>query len=304
MGHAHHLEYGHTHEPASYSKALLIGVLLNILFIVIEAVYGIIGKSLALLADAGHNLSDVLGLLVAWTAIWLGERKPTRKRTYGYKSSSILAALFNAVCLLIAVGVIAWEAIQRFSAPAPVTGSAVIIVAFIGIVINGITAMLFMSGRKGDLNIKGAFLHMAADAGVSLGVVIAGFIILFTGWEWVDPVVSLIIAAVILIGTWGLLRDSINLALNAVPASIDLDEIKAFLQAIPTVIDVHDLHVWGMSTTETALTAHLIRTEINDNDAVLKQINEALHNQFGIHHTTIQIEKGTYVCELASEDSI
>lgn len=303
------MEQRHHDDPArvsdsSYNKAFLTGVVLNTLFIVIEVVCGMIGNSLALLADAGHNSSDVLGLLVAWTAIWLGERKPTRNRTYGYKSSSILAALFNAVFLLIAIGAIAWEAVQRFSAPAPVTGSTVIFVALIGLLINGITALLFMSGRKADLNIKGAFLHMAADAGVSLGVVIAGVIILITGWEWIDPVTSLLIAAVILIGTWGLLRDSMNLALNAVPKGIDLDEIKAYLQSIPTVVEVHDLHVWGMSTTEAALTVHLIRTATDDNDAVLKEIHESLHRRFGIAHSTIQIEKGTYVCELASEDSI
>ncbi|MTT30794.1 cation diffusion facilitator family transporter [Terrilactibacillus sp. BCM23-1] len=304
MGHNHGHEHGHNHAPASYNKAFTIGILLNTLFVIIEAVYGIIGNSLALLADAGHNLSDVLGLLIAWVAMWLGNKKPSMKRTYGYKRSSILAALFNAIFLLIAIGGIAWEAIQRFGTPSPVTGMTVIVVAVIGIVINAITALLFMSGRKGDLNIKGAFLHMAADAGVSLGVVIAGMILLWTGWEWIDPVVSLMISLVILIGTWGLLKDSFNLALDAVPEGINLNEIKNYLQSIPTVIEVHDLHVWGMSTTEAALTVHLIRSEIKDNDVLLQKINKELHDQFDIEHATIQIEKGTFSCSLASEDSI
>lgn len=301
--HGHHA-HAHAHAPASYNKAFSIGILLNVLFVIIEAIYGMLGHSLALLADAGHNLSDVLGLVVAWTAIWLGKIRPSLKRTYGYKSSSILAALFNAVFLLIAIGAIAVEAVQRFSTPEPVTGRTIIFVALAGIVINGVTALLFMSGEKTDLNIKGAFLHMAADAGVSLGVVLAGIIILFTGWEWIDPVVSLVIALVILIGTWGLLRDSMNLALNAVPKSIELNEIRVYLQSLPTVREVHDLHVWGMSTTEAALTVHLVRTKIDDNDELLKSINEVLQKRFGIRHSTIQYEKGTYECELAPEDTI
>lgn len=301
--HGHHA-HAHAHAPASYNKAFSIGILLNVLFVIIEAIYGMLGHSLALLADAGHNLSDVLGLVVAWTAIWLGKIRPSLKRTYGYKSSSILAALFNAVFLLIAIGAIAVEAVQRFSTPEPVTGRTIIFVALAGIVINGVTALLFMSGEKTDLNIKGAFLHMAADAGVSLGVVLAGIIILFTGWEWIDPVVSLVIALVILIGTWGLLRDSMNLALNAVPKGIELNEIRVYLQSLPTVREVHDLHVWGMSTTEAALTVHLVRTRIDDNDELLKSINEVLQKRFGIRHSTIQYEKGTYECELAPEDSI
>lgn len=301
--HGHHA-HAHAHALASYNKAFSIGILLNVLFVIIEAIYGMLGHSLALLADAGHNLSDVLGLVVAWTAIWLGKIRPSLKRTYGYKSSSILAALFNAVFLLIAIGAITVEAVQRFSTPEPVTGRTIIFVALAGIVINGVTALLFMSGEKADLNIKGAFLHMAADAGVSLGVVLAGIIILFTGWEWIDPVVSLVIALVILIGTWGLLRDSMNLALNAVPKGIELNEIRVYLQSLPTVREVHDLHVWGMSTTEAALTAHLVRTKIDDNDELLKSINEVLQKRFGIRHSTIQYEKGTYECELAPEDSI
>jgi len=304
MGHHHGHDHGHhhghhDHTPANYGFAFGFGISLNILFIIIEVIYGIFGDSLALLADAGHNLSDVLGLVIAWIAVWLGKKAPTSKRTYGFKKSSILAALFNAIFLLVAIGAIAWEAIQRFSAPAPVAGKTVIIVALIGIVINAVTALLFMSGRKKDLNIRGAYLHMMADAVVSLGVVVAGFIMLFTGWHWVDPLISLIIAIVIFLSTWGLLKESINLSLDAVPDGIDIDKIRTFLLNYPTVIEVHDLHVWGMSTTEPALTVHLIRSDIKDNDHLLQELASELHDQFGIEHTTIQIEKGTYDCSQA-----
>lgn len=306
----HHTEskghqHGHDHHHAgNYGFAFGVGIVLNTLFIIVEATYGILGDSLALLADAGHNLSDVLGLIVAWIAVWLGKKVPTPKRTYGYKRSTILAALFNAVFLLIAVGAIAWEAIQRFSTPAPVAGTTVIIVAVIGIIINTITALLFMSGGKQDLNIRGAFLHMAGDALVSVGVVIAGFVILWTGWQWLDPLVSLLIAIVILIGTWSLLKESLDLSLDAVPAGIDVKGIKTYLQKIPTVTEVHDLHVWGMSTTDAALTVHLIRSDLEDNDRLLQQVCKELHDQFGIEHATIQIETGTYSCSLAPEDSV
>ncbi|WP_379971032.1 cation diffusion facilitator family transporter [Ectobacillus sp. sgz5001026] len=306
----HHTEskghqHGHDHHHAgNYGFAFGVGIVLNTLFIIVEATYGILGDSLALLADAGHNLSDVLGLIVAWIAVWLGKKVPTPKRTYGYKRSTILAALFNAVFLLIAVGAIAWEAIQRFSTPAPVAGTTVIIVAVIGIIINTITALLFMSGGKQDLNIRGAFLHMAGDALVSVGVVIAGFVILWTGWQWLDPLVSLLIAIVILIGTWSLLKESLDLSLDAVPAGIDVKGIKTYLQKIPTVTEVHDLHVWGMSTSDAALTVHLIRSDLEDNDRLLQQVCKELHDQFGIEHATIQIETGTYSCSLAPEDSV
>lgn len=297
-GHDHH------HHAGNYGFAFGVGIVLNTLFIIVEATYGILGDSLALLADAGHNLSDVLGLIVAWFAVWLGEKVPTPKRTYGFKRSTILAALFNAVFLLIAVGAIAWEAIQRFSTPAPVAGTTVIIVAVIGIIINTITALLFMSGGKQDINIRGAFLHMAGDALVSVGVVIAGFVILWTGWQWLDPLVSLLIAIVILIGTWSLLKESLDLSLDAVPTKIDVKGIKTYLQKIPTVTEVHDLHVWGMSTTDAALTVHLIRSDLEDNDCLLQQVCKELHDQFGIEHATIQIEAGTYSCSLAPEDSV
>lgn len=302
--HSHGHHHGHSHTPANYGFAFGVGIILNTIFIIVEVVYGILGDSLALLADAGHNISDVLGLVIAWVAVWLGKKAPTDKRTYGFKRSSILSALFNAVFLLVAIGAIAWEAIHRFSSPQPVAGKTVIIVAIIGIVINTITALLFMSGRKNDLNIRGAFMHMAADAVVSLGVVIAGFIILWTGWQWLDPMVSLGISIVILFGTWGLLKESINLSMDAVPEGIDINQIKDYLMKIPTITEVHDLHVWGMSTTESALTVHLIRSEIDDNDELLQKLTKELHDQFGIEHATIQIEKGTFSCSLQPEGTI
>ncbi|WML46954.1 cation diffusion facilitator family transporter [Neobacillus sp. PS3-34] len=302
--HSHGHHHGHNHTPANYGFAFGVGIILNTIFIIVEVVYGILGDSLALLADAGHNISDVLGLVIAWVAVWLGKKAPTEKRTYGFKRSSILSALFNAVFLLVAIGAIAWEAIHRFSSPQPVAGKTVIIVAIIGIVINTITALLFMSGRKNDLNIRGAFMHMAADAVVSLGVVIAGFIILWTGWQWLDPMVSLGISIVILFGTWGLLKESINLSMDAVPEGIDINQIKEYLMKIPTITEVHDLHVWGMSTTESALTVHLIRSEIDDNDELLQKLTKELHDQFGIEHATIQIEKGTFSCFLQPEGTI
>jgi cobalt-zinc-cadmium efflux system protein len=251
-----------------------------------------------LVADAGHNLSDVLALLLAWGAVLLSRRRPTPGRTYGMRRSSILVALVNAVVLLVAVGAIAWEAVRRFSEPAPVAEQTVIWVAMIGIIINTGTALLFLSVRKGDVNMRGAFLHMAADAGVSLGVVLAGGAILVTGWGWLDPVVSLAIVVVILIGTWDLLRDSVNLALDAVPESVDLQGVRQYLAGLPKVVDVHDLHIWGMSTTETALTAHLVMTAAICDDAFFARIENELHTLFGIEHTTIQVETGNpaYPC--------
>ena len=288
----------HEHGTASYSRAFAVGVVLNLGFVVVEFICGQLAHSLALVADAGHNLSDVLALLLAWGAVVLAQRRPTPGRTYGLRRSSILAALVNAVVLLIAVGAIAWEAVRRFRAPTPVEEQTVIWVAMIGIVINAGTALLFLSGRKGDLNIRGAFLHMAADAGVSLGVVLAGVAILATGWWWLDPVVSLVIVVVILMGTWDLLRDSVNLALDAVPEGVDLPGVRQYLARLPKVVDVHDLHIWGMSTTETALTAHLVLTEAICDDAFLARIEGELHTLFGIEHTTIQVETGNpaYPC--------
>jgi len=246
---------------------------------------------MALLADAGHNFSDVLGLMLAWGASYLAKTASTEKRTYGMRKSTILAALFNAVILMIAVGAITIEAVRKLVYLEPVQGQTMIIVAAIGFVINAITALLFMKGREKDLNIKGAFLHMAADAGVSLGVVVAGLVILSTGWLWVDPIIGLVIVVVITIGTWGLLKESFHLSMDAVPKEIDLKEVGKYLKEINGVKEVHDLHVWAMSTTETALTAHLVIPEETKDDYFLKKICGELHSKFGIGHSTIQIEK-------------
>jgi len=285
------MAHNHDHGSKDYSRAFALGVALNVGFVIVEAAYGIMSGSLALLADAGHNLSDVLGLLLAWGATYLVRRKPTERRTYGWRKSSILAALINAVILLVALGGIAWEAIQRFSAPVPVAGKTIIFVALVGVVINTATALLFLSGRKRDLNIRGAFLHMVADAGVSAGVVIAGAAILFTGRLWIDPAVSLMITVIILFGTWGLFRDAFNMAIDAVPKDIDPEAIRAYLSNLPGVIGVHDLHIWAMSTTETALTAHLIKPDPKDDDALIEKVSKELHDHFGIDHITLQWER-------------
>ncbi|NVJ24650.1 cation transporter [Myxococcus sp. AM011] len=282
----------HSHAPASPGRAFAIGVTLNLGFVAVEATFGVISNSLALVADAGHNLSDVLGLMLAWGASILARRKPTARHTYGLRSSSILAALLNALLLLVAVGGIGWEAVQRVGEPAPVSSITIMVVAGLGIIINTATAMLFWKGRKDDLNIRGAFLHMAADAGVSLGVVLAGALIYFTGWAWLDPVVTLLIAVLIFWGTWGLLKDSVNLALQAVPRNIDIALVREQLNQVPGVIDVHDLHVWAMSTTEAALTAHLVFRGTQLDDPLLDRLKRQLHDEFGIEHVTLQVEAG------------
>jgi cobalt-zinc-cadmium efflux system protein len=291
-GHSHagHSHAGHSHAPASFGMAFAIGTTLNLGFVIVEAIYGVLSGSMALLADAGHNLSDVLGLVIAWIAAILAKRRPKGRYTYGLRGSSILAALFNAVLLLVALGVIAVEAIRRFLEPAPVAGMTVIIVALVGIAVNTATALLFMRGRKGDINIRGAFLHMAADAAVSAGVVVAGFIILRTGWAWLDPAVSLGIAAIVAVGTWGLLRDSVNMSLQAAPPGMEPDAIGDFLRARDKVEAIHDLHVWPMSTTETALTVHLLVPSGYPGDAFVADVCSALKEKFGIGHATIQIE--------------
>ena len=290
--------HGHAHAPANFDRAFAVGIALNLGFVVLEATYGVIANSLALLADAGHNLSDVAGLVLAWGAAWLGRRRPTATRTYGYGRTSILAALANAVLLLVAIGAIAWEAIYRFSTPQPVQAGTVMAVAAVGIAVNAATALLFMRGRKADLNIRGAFLHMAADAGVSLGVVLAGLTISLTGWLWLDPVASLLIVIVIALGTWGLLKDSAAMAIDAVPSGIDRDQVFAHLRQLPGVTDVHDLHIWPLSTTATALTVHLVREEAQIDDALTAQIVEQMRLRFGIHHSTIQFETGRLICDL------
>ncbi|MGB5961325.1 MAG: cation diffusion facilitator family transporter [Coleofasciculaceae cyanobacterium] len=286
--------HGHSHAPANYNRAFIIGIILNVGFILVEAGFGFLTNSLALLADAGHNLSDVLGLILAFGASWLTRRRPTARYTYGLRRSSIMAALFNACFLLVAMGAIALESIQRLNNPTPISGNIVIGVALVGVVINGVTAWLFMSGREQDLNIKGAFLHMAADALVSAGVVLAGIAILTTGWLWFDPVVSLIIVVVIVVGTWNLLRDSLSLALDAVPEGIEPQAVRTYLSELSGVVEVHDLHIWAMSTTETALTAHLVMLTGNPGDAFLSRISMELHDNFGIEHSTIQIETGNF----------
>lgn len=290
--HVHEKGHGHSHAPANFGRAFAIGITLNVAFVIIEAVYGAIAHSLALLADAGHNLSDVAGLVLAWGATVLVRRLPTKRRTYGMRRSSIIASLLNALLLLIAIAAIAWEAVNRLSDPQPVSSGIVMSVAAVGILINGVTAWLFMSGSKGDLNIRGAFLHMAADAAVSLGVVLAALAMRYTGWLWLDPVVSLAIVVVIAIGTWGLLRDSLDLALDAVPRGIDPGEVETYLAALPGVAAVHDLHIWGMSTTEAALTVHLVTPDAKIDDALLGRINRELREKFEIHHTTVQFELG------------
>jgi cobalt-zinc-cadmium efflux system protein len=293
MPHDHDDDHsGHAHEPPGNHAAFAIGVALNLGFVVVEVFYGLAAHSLALISDAGHNLSDVFCLLLAWGATQLTKAAPTRRRTYGWRRSSILAALINAVILLVVVGGITVEAIRRLAEPQEVAGGTVMAVAAIGIVINGISALLFMSGRKHDLNLKGAFLHMAGDAAVSAGVVLAAFAIKMTGWHWLDPAVSLAIGAVIVWGTWGLLRESINLSMDAVPAGIDPHAVEDYLANLKGVRAVHDLHIWAMSTTEVALTVHLVMEEAPRDDLFLHEVSDTLRDRFGIGHATTQIECG------------
>lgn len=291
----------HSHVPANYNKAFAIGVGLNVAYVLVEAGFGLRTNSLALLADAGHNLSDVLSLLLAWAASHLSQIEPNKRRTYGWRRSSIIAALLNAILLLVAIGGISWEALRRLASPEPVPGGIIMAVAGFGVLINTATALLFMRGRERDINIKGAFLHMAADAGVSAAVVLGGLAISLTGLFWIDPAISLLVVAVIAIGTWGLLRDSVNLSLDAVPAGIDLTAVEQYLAELPGITRVHDLHIWAMSTTENALTAHLIKSDGKLNDPLLLQIQRELHDRFGIEHMTIQLECGDADCLCAQE---
>lgn len=296
-GHGHDHAHGHHHHaPADFGRAFLIGIVLNTGFVLVEAVAGLLYDSMALLADAGHNLSDVLALALAWIASIAAKRPPSGRFTYGYKSSTILAALANALLLAIAIGAILFETFHRFTAPQAPQGTAMMVVAGIGIVINALTAMLFMRGQE-DLNIRGAYLHMAADALVSLGVVVAGAAIVLTGLAWIDAAVSLVILAVITASTWGLARDSVAMSLNAAPATIDLAEVRRHLAGLEGVAAVHDLHVWPMSTTETALTAHLVMPERPASDAFLHDVAASLRARFGVGHATIQIETGEAPCE-------
>jgi cobalt-zinc-cadmium efflux system protein len=291
--HPHPHDHGpaHAHAPPSFDRAFAVGVALNLLFIVVEAGAGFHIRSMALLADAGHNTGDVFSLLLAWGASRLTQHSPSIRRTYGLRKTSILASLTNAIILLVAIGAIAWEAVQRFAHPQPVTGGTMMWVAAVGVVINSATALLFLKGRHTDINLKGAYLHMAADAAVSVGVVGAGLAIALTGLVWIDPAVSLLIVAVIAVGTWGLLRDSFNLAMDAVPPGIDPAAVRAYLARQPGVTGIHDLHIWAMSTTATALTVHLVKPQSRDEDGCLDDISRGLREHFAIAHATIQIER-------------
>jgi cobalt-zinc-cadmium efflux system protein len=284
-----HHDHSQSH-PQNYNQAFSIGIVLNLIYIVVEVFFGIIINSMALLADAGHNFSDVLGLLLAWGATYLAKTATTEKRTYGLRKSTILAAFFNGIILMIAVGAITIEAIRKFISPEPVQGSTMIIVAAVGVIINSVTAFLFISGRKEDLNIKAAFLHLAADAAVSLGVVVGGFFIMKTNWLWIDPTISLVIVLVITLGTWNLLKDSFQLSIDAVPKEINLKAVENYLRSLNGVNGVHDLHIWGMSTTESALSVHLEMEKYPSDNLFIEQIKNKLHDNFGIEHPTIQFE--------------
>lgn len=309
--HSRH-DHGHSHShapssPGSYNFAFGVGIGLNFIFVLIEAVYGFLSNSMALVADAGHNLGDVVGLALAWIAVWLSQKRPSGRFTYGLRRSSILSALTNAVLLLIAVGGILVESVRRLLATADVQTSTVIAVASIGIVINAFTALLFMSGRKGDINIRGAYLHMAADALVSIGVVIAALVIRWTHWEWLDPAVSIFIGFVIVFGTWGLLKDSIEMAMDAVPRGVDIEKVREYLKSQSGVGEVHDLHIWAMSTTETAMTVHLVVPQELHRDGFLAKLSKDLKERFHIDHPTIQIEAGdvsSFNCALKPDEVV
>lgn len=305
MDHGHnHRGHDHSHDHASedFGVSLAIATALNVGLVAIQIFYGIAAHSVALLADAAHNFGDVLGLMIAWAGHRLAKLNPTARYTYGFRSASILAALLNGVILLLATGGIAWEAILRLFAPGEVAGLTVMIVAAAAIAINGLSAWLLMSGQEIDLNIRGAFLHMLADAAVSLGVVVAGGLILLTGWNWLDPTASIVISAVIIWGTWGLLREAVNRSLSAVPSAIDPDEVATFLRRLPGVEGIHDLHIWAMSTTETALTCHLVMPNGHPGDEFLRTLYRELHDRFAIAHPTLQIELGdAEACKLAPQ---
>jgi cobalt-zinc-cadmium efflux system protein len=289
-GHSHGLGHAHSHTPTNFGRAFALTTALNLALVAVQVVYGLIADSVALLADAGHNFGDAVGLVLAWIAYSLARVRANERFTYGYRSASILAAFANAVLLLVATGAIAWEAVRRFADPPAVAGTTVMMVAGAGIVINGLSAWILMAGQKDDLNIRGAFLHLVADAAVSVGVVIGGAIIVATGWNWIDPAVSLVIAAVIVWGTWGLLRESFELSMQAVPKGIVLAEVRTYLEGLPGIAGVHHLHVWAMSTTENALTVHLVFPAGHPGDAFLAQVSDALSAKFRIHHPTMQIE--------------
>ena len=293
--HSHSHDHSHGHTTANYNRAFAVGIGLNLIFVGVEIFYGLLANSSALLADAGHNAGDVLGLVFAWFAMWVAKKKPKGRYTFGYKKTTILISVLNAMLLFGAVGAIGWDAAGKFANPDPVAGNQIIIVALIGVVINTITAIMFIKGQKEDLNIKGAFLHMAADAAVSLGVVIAGIIIINTGWYWVDPVMSFIIIAVIMWGTWRLFVDSVNLALDAVPRNIDVNKVREYILSKDNVVDIHDFHIWAMSTTQVALTAHVVVERMPDDD-FLSLLQYEMNSKFKIPHTTFQIETANGSC--------
>ena len=304
MAHHHH-DHSHHHAHHGHDRAFAIGTALNLGFVVAEIMFGVLANSMALLADAAHNFGDVLGLLLGWGAAWLARRPPTRRRTYGWGRSSILAALLNATILLIGVGAIGVEAVRRLQSPMPVLESTVIFVAAVGIVVNGATALLFLRGRSHDINLRAQFVHMAADAAVSAGVVLAGLLILLTGWLWLDPLTSLAIGAIIVVTTWGLLRESIDLAMDAVPGDVAHDAVQDYLVSVPGVLEVHDLHIWGLSTTQTALTAHLVCADPSA-ERTLHDVTTELRDRFGIGHATLQIETDAdaELCRLRPHDVV
>lgn len=298
-------DHDHGHAPANFNRAFAIGIVLNIVFVAIEAFYGWKINSLALLADAAHNLSDVAGLVLAWGGALASKLRPNPRHTYGWKRGTILAAFANALLLLMAMGALAWEAVGRLFSPEPLAGAegvTIMVVAGIGIVINTATALLFMRGRERDLNIRGAFLHMAADALVSAGVVIAGALTLWMGWVWLDPVVSLLIAAVILVGTWSLFKQSLHMLFDGVPDSVDPQAVQYCLAALPGVTRVHDLHIWSMGTSHIALTAHLVMPQGHADDAFLKHATDQLHERFDITHVTLQVMQQAFTAPCAPPD--
>lgn len=301
MSHTHEGE--HAHGVSNFGTAFAVGIGLNTIFIFVETIYGIAAGSMALVADAAHNFSDVIGLALAWAAFSIAKKRPTRRHTFGLRKTTVLAALANAILLLVALGGVVWEAIGRLRHPAPTDGKVVITVAAVGVVINGASALLFLRGSKSDVNIRAAFLHLASDALVAVGVVVTGAIIWQTGWMPLDPLVSIAVSVAILAGTWGLLKQSVNLALDAVPEGIDVEAVSAFLAGLPGVADVHDLHIWAMSTTETALMAHLVMGECDPH--FLADVNRELHAKFEISHSTLQVEAPTAdPCAQRSSDTV
>ena len=303
--HAHGFGGHHHHhgDPATQGRAFAIAIALNSLFVAVEFIYGFLANSTALMADAGHNLSDVLGLALAWGAAILSKRLPSQRYTYGLRGTSMLAALFNAMLLMLTCGAIVWEAARQLFHPDPVAGMTVSAVAAVGIVINGFSAWLFVAGSKGDINIRGAYLHMAADAVISLAVLVSGLLVFYTGWFWLDPAVSIVIVLLIMASTWSLLSESLRMVMAAVPDNVDAAKVSVYLRDRAGVTEVHDLHIWAMSTTETALTAHLVMPAGYPGDAALDAISAGLKDNFPIHHATLQVEMGTtsHSCCLENE---